>query len=177
MGRATTILVIGFGNTLRRDDGLGPLIAEEISRWNCPDVRSIAVFQLTPELAVPVSAADLVIFVDARVGDEGCEARLERLQPPEQSRPSMIHALCPRSLLGLTFATFRRCPAAWLVAVPSDDFAFGEGLSAMARQGMKNALDIIKTLIPLAGRREPVGLSECLWLGLEEEEGQEKEQD
>ena len=37
--RATSILVIGHGNTLRRDDAVGCLIAEEVERWQCPGVR------------------------------------------------------------------------------------------------------------------------------------------
>ena len=31
--RTASILVIGYGNTLRRDDALGCLIADEVGRW------------------------------------------------------------------------------------------------------------------------------------------------
>ena len=58
------ILVIGYGNELRRDDGLGPRVAASLAG---PGVRALAVRQLTPELAEEVATARLVVFVDARV--------------------------------------------------------------------------------------------------------------
>ena len=58
-------LVIGYGNTLRSDDGAGQIVAEKIAQWNLPGVRSLAVHQLTPELAEIIAQADAVIFIDA----------------------------------------------------------------------------------------------------------------
>ncbi|MGF1587982.1 MAG: hydrogenase maturation protease [Pleurocapsa sp.] len=58
-------LVIGYGNTLRSDDGAGQSAANQIAAWGLPNVRSLAVHQLTPELAEDIANADTVIFVDA----------------------------------------------------------------------------------------------------------------
>jgi len=58
-------LLIGYGNTLRSDDGAGQKIANIVSEWNLPQWRSLSVHQLTPELALDIAQADLVIFVDA----------------------------------------------------------------------------------------------------------------
>jgi len=158
---AARILVIGFGNTLRRDDGLGCLIADEIALWNHPEVHSLSVPQLTPELTVAAADATLVIFVDARAGDARSEVHVEPLEPPDEGGASMIHALSPQFLLGLTRAAFHRCPTAWLVSVPAKDFAFGEGLSATAELGMRSALGIIKTLIDPGACRELLASSPC----------------
>ena len=155
------ILVIGFGNTLRRDDGLGCLIADEVARWNHPEVHSISVPQLTPELTVATSDADMVIFVDARAGDGGTGLHLEFLEPPDEGDVSMIHSLSPRFLLGFTLAAFGQCPTAWLVSVPAEDFTFGEGLSATAELGMRSALGMIKTLVDHGTCREPEDPSPC----------------
>ncbi|HEY9173382.1 MAG TPA: hydrogenase maturation protease, partial [Verrucomicrobiae bacterium] len=54
------LLVIGYGNTLRRDDGIGPKVAEAVAELNLPGVRSLACPQLTPELAEPIAHAKRV---------------------------------------------------------------------------------------------------------------------
>jgi len=62
------ILVIGYGNTLRRDDGVGVRAAEMMaadSRF--ADVEVLTVYQLTPELSLDIATASLVVFVDADV--------------------------------------------------------------------------------------------------------------
>ncbi|MGB7620863.1 MAG: hydrogenase maturation protease, partial [Terriglobia bacterium] len=60
------ILVIGYGNTLRGDDGAGPRVAEMIAR-RFPQVDSLVLHELQPELAEAVSGYEEVIFVDAHV--------------------------------------------------------------------------------------------------------------
>ena len=64
--RTDSILVIGYGNTLRQDDALGCLIADEVGRWQRTGVRSMSLAQLTPELAAELAAAETAVFVDAR---------------------------------------------------------------------------------------------------------------
>ena len=41
--RATNLLVIGYGNTLRGDDGLGPRVAEAVAALNLPGDRKSVV--------------------------------------------------------------------------------------------------------------------------------------
>jgi hydrogenase maturation protease len=47
------VLVLGYGNTLRRDDAVGPLAAEAVAGWGRPGVLALALPQLLPELAEP----------------------------------------------------------------------------------------------------------------------------
>ena len=35
-------LIIGYGNTLRSDDGVGPRLAQTVADWRLPGVRSLA---------------------------------------------------------------------------------------------------------------------------------------
>jgi hydrogenase maturation protease len=46
----TDLLVIGYGNELRSDDGVGPRVARAVAEWRLPGVEAIAVHQLTLEL-------------------------------------------------------------------------------------------------------------------------------
>ena len=49
------LLVIGYGNSLRRDDGVGPRVAEAIEELNLPGVRTLVCQLLTPEFADPIA--------------------------------------------------------------------------------------------------------------------------
>ena len=70
------LLVIGYGNELRGDDGVGPRVARAVSDWRLPGVTALAVHQLAPELAEPLSLSDAAVFVDAAVvGGDRVEVR------------------------------------------------------------------------------------------------------
>jgi hydrogenase maturation protease len=155
------VLVIGFGNTLRRDDAVGCLVADEIRGWARPGVRSLSVFQLTPELALDLSAARMAVFVDARADSPSSGVRVEEVSPLDEGAISMLHGITPRSLSSLSLATFGRCPPSWMVSVPARDFSFGEGLSNVAREGMRVALRTIDRLIDSRDRFEPDPSPSC----------------
>lgn len=138
------ILVLGYGNTLRRDDGVGPLVAEAVSRWGRAGLYALALPQLLPELAHRLSCVDLAIFVDAAAGSP--EVHLQPLAPIP-CKPSLDHCSEPRWLLSLTQEVYGRCPPAWLITVPAADLSFGEGLSPQARKGMEAALQQLEQLL------------------------------
>jgi hydrogenase maturation protease len=141
---AESILVIGYGNTLRRDDAAGPRVADEIARRSLPGVHALALHQLLPELAQPLSRARLAIFVDASVEVSATEARPIS---PDASPPTLHHTGGPSWLLALARSAYDRCPPAWLVTVPAPDLGFGEGLSPEAQLGTEQALDVIERLL------------------------------
>lgn len=159
---ASPFLVIGYGNTLRHDDAVGSLVAEEVAKWGHPEVLTIAVFQLTPELAANLATARTAIFVDARIDDSDAGARVEAIRPLADASGSLVHAITPEFLLRLSQAVYGRCPRAWLVSVPTQDFSFGEGLSAVAEQGVKDALKAIESLFNADDLSEPDAVAECL---------------
>ena len=137
-------LVIGYGNTLRSDDGVGAGVANAIERLNLPGVRTIACHQLTPELAEPVSRAREVVFVDAAANAIG-EVQLTDLQPAKSDRV-MTHVVDPRTLLAWARDLFGHCPRAWTLTIPARSIHFGEELSAPARADMESAVKQIRTL-------------------------------
>jgi hydrogenase maturation protease len=138
------LLVIGYGNTLRRDDGVGPKVAEAVAALGLPGVRTLACPLLTPELAEPVSHASVVVFVDAAV-DAPREVQ-KRTIAPAQSSQVMAHAASPATLLALARDVFQHAPKAWLITIPVEDIGLGEELSAFARHGLEVAVERIKQL-------------------------------
>lgn len=138
------LLVIGYGNELRCDDGVGPKVAAALDELNLPGVHALVCHQLTPELAEPISAARAVVFVDAAV-DDSTEVQLRKLEPVEGA-PLTAHASDPRSLLALGRQLFGRCPLAWWLTIPVEDLGFGERLSPLAQRGFATALAELRRL-------------------------------
>lgn len=130
------LLVIGYGNTLRRDDGVGPRVAEAVAALGLPAVQGLACALLTPELAEPVAHADAVVFVDASVGGPA-EVQLRPLDTSEPSR-ILAHSADPRAILALARDVFGHAPPAWWLTIPAQDLGLGEELSGLARRGWKS---------------------------------------
>ena len=68
-GLGTASLVIGIGNPLRSDDGIGWRLAAQLPAGAGLGVRCRQ--QLTPELAEELAAVERVLFLDAWLGPEG----------------------------------------------------------------------------------------------------------
>lgn len=123
------ILIIGYGNPLRGDDGIGWHAAHLLeSRYPTAQVR--VCHQLTPELAEPISEAERVIFIDASaVGDVGTYD----LQPilPIAEGTTLSHIVSPATLLTLTQGLYGTLPESLLVSVPGASFDYSETLSPL----------------------------------------------
>jgi hydrogenase maturation protease len=145
MDDASKILIIGYGNTLRRDDGVGPKVAEAMAVLNLPGVRTLVCHQLTPELAEQISQSRAVVFVDAAVSAKG-EVELLEIQPSDAGQ-ILAHATDPRSLLALAKQIYGHSPQAWSLAIPVDDLGFGDGLTTRAKAGFEIALKQIQALV------------------------------
>src|SRR5450759_2440511 len=98
-------LVICYGNALRSDDGLGWHAAARLTQD--PRLQGAQVLwqhQLTPELAVDVSNASLVVLVDASDGDEAGAISVRRLDPTPAAGSAWSHHLGPAELIDLARA-------------------------------------------------------------------------
>ncbi len=130
-------LLIGWGNRLRQDDGVGPAIAERVESWQLPGLDVLAPTQLTPELAPRLAAAKRVLFVDASRTPAGPPPgwRLERLETPADGDPAAAtgqpfsHWASPGALLQLAASLYGRRPPAWQLLVPARRCGCGTGLT------------------------------------------------
>jgi hydrogenase maturation protease len=140
------LLVIGYGNTLRSDDGVGPKVAEAVAALALPGVQTLECALLTPELTEPVSRAETVVFVDAAV-DAPREVQLRPLAPAESSQ-IITHAATPAILLAVARDVFGHVPRAWWLTIPAEEMGIGEEFSALTRRGFETALREIRKLLP-----------------------------
>jgi hydrogenase maturation protease len=140
------VLVIGYGNDLRSDDGAGRHAAARIDALSIPGVRIVSVHQLAPEISDLLASAKMAIFVDAYPADEGSKIRVEKLASSAPA-PGFGHFATPGELLSFAEILYRRQPDAWIVAIPGVSFDFGESLSPTTESGVNDATIIIQELI------------------------------
>jgi hydrogenase maturation protease len=148
----TEFLVIGYGNTLRGDDGVGPRVVEVIGHLRLPGVRTLICPLLTPELADPIAHTEKVIFVDAAV-DAPNEVQWRKLEPNETSQ-LMAHAADPRTMLALARDVFGQVPEAWWLTIPAVDMGFREDFSPEVQQGFFEAVEKIKNFCRFSHARQ-----------------------
>lgn len=152
---SAVVLAIGYGNDLRRDDGVGQRVADTVASWGLPKVRSLSQHQLTPELAEPLSEVDLAIFIDAYPATAEQGLQVVKLNGDDAISPqSLGHSSDPSSLLILAKTLYGKSPQGWLVAIPAMDFEFGDTFSAVTERGMEEALVAIAELIESTVVRE-----------------------
>jgi hydrogenase maturation protease len=133
------ILVIGYGNTLRGDDGAGVAAAKRIAR-KFPQVDVMTVHQLQPELAETIAWYDTVFFVDASVSASDVE--MTPLAPEHDPRPGGTHATTPAILVALSSELYDRRPDnVFLGTVPARTCDHGESFSPLTAQKVEEYVD------------------------------------
>ena len=153
MGSA--FLVIGIGNTLRRDDGAGWLFARGLGDALCDtgaEAEVIVRQQLTPELAEVVAEHGVahVVFVDAST--EIMTVALTAV-PDAEATPPSSHHFTPATILAIARRLYGAEITGWLVHLPAFDFSHGEGLSGHAASSMNLADAIAAELLARANPR------------------------
>jgi hydrogenase maturation protease len=110
-------LLIGFGNVLRGDDGVGVRVAERLGGEDLgAGVRVEAAHQLLPEHMEALREADRVVFVDAAEDVAPGEIVVSALAPADAAAVT-FHHLTPAVLLASCAALYGRAPDAVMVRI------------------------------------------------------------
>jgi len=132
------LLLIGYGNQGRGDDGLGPAFAARIEARRLAGLSVDADYQLTVEHALAVAEADGVVFVDASL-DAGEPFFFAPVKPAETASIAS-HSLSPAAVLSLATTLYGRAPEAFVLGISGSVFGdVREGLSEEARHNLDRA--------------------------------------
>jgi hydrogenase maturation protease len=142
---APRIVIIGYGNPLRCDDGIA-WHAARCLREKLPFALIVSVHQLNPELAAMAAEADGVLFLDAaRCGEPG-EISCARVDPePNGSQSS--HWLTPGQVMALCSQLYNVTPRALVLSVAGACFDHGDTLSAQLTSALPSLIDRVEGLI------------------------------
>ncbi|MBZ0293088.1 MAG: hydrogenase maturation protease [Anaerolineae bacterium] len=140
----TRTLVIGYGNPVRRDDGLGWLVANQLGRIiNDPTVEIVTTIQLLPEHLALISETDRVIFVDACEDGRPGEWHFRPIQASKSQDSALTHHFSPEQLLAMADLLYAHSPDAAILTVSGADFGYGEGLSACVEAVLPEIIDLL----------------------------------
>jgi len=143
------ILIYGYGNPGRQDDGLGIFLSEKIDNWiKEEDLQSVKVdynYQLNIEDAVEIADKDLVIFVDASK-EEISDYYLTKVKPSDRLEFT-THTVSPSYLLNLCKVIYNKAPDIYLLHIKGYKWEFLEDLTEDAKNNLKKAYDFLKKFI------------------------------
>ena len=140
------ILIYGYGNPGRQDDGLGVALVEELEVWAKAEGVSDLVFdsnyQLNAEDALAVAESRAVVFVDAAKKGEAPFA----FQPlsPQNEIAFSTHAMSPESVLALAAELYDAHPPAWILAIRGESWEPNEPPTAVAQTHLAAARDFLQ---------------------------------
>lgn len=147
------VLLIGYGNPGRGDDGLGPAFARRIEARALPGVTVEIDYQLTVDHALMISGFPTVVFADAALDAEG-PFYFRRLDA-DGAQALGSHSVSPEAALGLAGLLFGARPGGYVLGLGGSRFgAMAEGLSGPAEENLDRAEAFF--LDWLGHRRDPV---------------------
>jgi len=143
------LLVLGYGNPGRQDDGLGSAAATLIDKLGWPSVTAFDNYQLNIENALDVAEHDIVWFVDA--AKTGPAPYAVRRLAPSSTFDFTSHLVRPETILAMAGHYFGRTPEAFVLAIRGYEFEFIEALTPKANDNLQSAAamlaDRIRALI------------------------------
>jgi Ni,Fe-hydrogenase maturation factor len=102
---------------------------------------------LTPELALDVSRAAQVVFVDAGYGPAAGTFTIERMPATDGSGTGWSHILSPSSLVDLAGELYGAAPDVVIVKVGVKSLAIGDRMSPVVEASLPGLIDAVAALI------------------------------
>jgi len=148
MSVAKRTLIVGYGNTLRRDDGIGVVAALHLFDTLPADtVTVVHCRQLMPELAESLADVDIAVFIDASAGAPPGRVAVIALERNDALPEGFTHRFEPPALLALAHQLYGRRPRAFLISVCGQSFDLGEGLSDVVTAALPQVMHEVQRLI------------------------------
>ena len=135
------ILVYGYGNPGREDDGLGAELVKRLEQWAAENRLSHIEFdsnyQLNIEDAEAISEKEIVIFADAST--EEIDTFVLTEVSGEHDVSFTTHAASPGYIVKLCKELFNKSPKVYLLHIKGYQWEFKEGLSEQAERNLQLA--------------------------------------
>ncbi|MCK5133077.1 MAG: hydrogenase maturation protease [Candidatus Sabulitectum sp.] len=142
-GTGKKVLVIGYGNPGRLDDGLGPMFAEEMEKLQMEGVTVDSNYQLAVEDVAAIAEHDYVVFVDADVSGQE-PFHFEHVIPKHHMSFSS-HSISADALMAMAADLLSSKAEAYMLGIRGYEFnEFGERISPGAMRNLDAALTFMK---------------------------------
>lgn len=148
------VLVYGYGNPGRQDDGLGIALVDKLEEWasqqGLDGVQFENNYQLNIEDAEAISGKDLVIFADASEEEivDFCFSEVDG----RGKLAFTTHAASPGYILKLCQELFEKNPRVLLLHIKGYEWDFKEGISARGMDNLEGAFRVMKDILKEPGK-------------------------
>lgn len=143
------IMIYGYGNPGRMDDGLGAGFVEIFSKWaednGIKNIEFDSNYQLNIEDADAIADKDLVLFVDA--SQEEIENFVLTKVDDDSDMSFTSHEASPGYIFHLCKTLFEKLPATFLLHIKGYEWSFQEGLTEKASHNLMESVEFIKDLL------------------------------
>jgi hydrogenase maturation protease len=141
------ILIYGYGNPGRQDDGLGVALVEELERWaaaeRIPGLDCDSNYQLNAEDALALAEHDVAVFVDATA--QGDDPFVFRRLEPHATIAFSTHAMAPESVLALCGELYGKQPEVWLLTIRGFEWEPAAAMTSAAQANLAAAVVFLKS--------------------------------
>jgi len=152
------ILIYGYGNPGRQDDGLGPRFIELCDAWireqNLTNMFTDTNYQLNIEDAAEIAGYDTVVFVDASVVEDLENFKLETVEPDDARIEFTMHAVSVSYVVDLCQKIYNKSPKACVLHIRGYEYDFKEELTPKAAENMHAAFAYLKDFFKQVRRND-----------------------
>jgi hydrogenase maturation protease len=150
MTKYKRILIYGYGNPGRQDDGLGAAFIKKMEAWISANpftgINLDCNYQLNIEDAEVISGMDLVVFVDASQ-EEIEDFSFTRVDASSARVEFSMHAVSPAFVVDLCKKMFHDTPVTYLLHIKGVEWDFKEELSKTAEENLEKAFAFLTSEI------------------------------
>lgn len=151
MTNSGKILIYGYGNPGRQDDGLGAAFIQKVDDFiiqnNLDHIFTDCNYQLNIEDADTVSKATAVVFVDASQEENIEHFSLSEVDASDARVEFSMHAVSPSFVIDLCRKIYGVSPIAWLIHIKGYEWDFKEEMSEKAKENLEMAFDFFKPFL------------------------------
>ena len=131
-------LLIGVGNTLRGDDGLGAFVCRHFEKKGRVNIGVMVVHQLDTTLLPALKAFNRIIIVDAAIGLH--EVVIKKLENNLADTNPLTHELSANSFALLSKKLFDNSAVFYTCEIPADNFDVNDSISPAALAHAREAI-------------------------------------
>lgn len=143
--KADRVLIFGYGNLGRQDDGLGIEFTERFANSKLAASLSthIAVdsnYQLNIEDALLISEFDVVLFIDASLQNKTLTPYGIRRLAPINVMGISSHSMSPATVLSFCQNLYNKRPRCYLLTLPGYEWEFKQEITTEAEKNLTVSL-------------------------------------
>ena len=139
------LVVVGVGNPLRGDDGIGHWVGQQIEEWQLPGVTVLFYQQLQTELIEQWLDFQAILVVDAAIDTRGFQ--FEKIETITTATANSSHHIQLSTMVGLAEKLFNRPLNLTACKIGAANFELGAPITKETLENGKEALREIHTWI------------------------------